>query len=378
MRLAHFVPSALLCLGLGLLSGCASMMGSFGSDAVVDASHKGAQGESVAGSKTYSRLQAAIDAAPADGKRPWRIFIRNGSYKEKLTVSRPNLSLLGESREATVLVFDAASSTVGPDQREYGTAGSATLTVRAPDFSAENLTIENAFDYPKNLARDPQDKLRLRNPQAVALLLDKGADRSRLKQVRLVGYQDTFFANAGRAWVYQSEVLGHVDFIFGAGTVVFEDSDIVSRPRIGQQPSGYVTAPSTQRSTPHGFVFLDSRLKRESADVGPQSVPLGRPWHPTSSFPDGRYADPDAIGSAVFVRCWMDEHITTDGWDEMGGTAKDGGRVFFQPEDARFFEYKSTGPGAAAKPVKRRRQLSDAQAAAYTPDKLLGDWRPAR
>jgi pectinesterase len=59
----------------------------------------------------------------------------------------------------------------------------------------------------------------------------------------------------------------------------------------------------------------------------------------------------------------------------MAGTQKSGpDRTMFQPEDARFFEYKSTGPGA--KTGAKRRQLSEAQAAAYTVAKLLGDWKP--
>jgi len=47
------------------------------------------------------------------------------------------------------------------------------------------------------------------------------------------------------------------------------------------------------------------------------------------------------------------------------------------PENARFFEYKNTGPGAVVN--SSRRQLSDAEAAKFTPQNLLkgtDNWNP--
>jgi pectinesterase len=45
----------------------------------------------------------------------------------------------------------------------------------------------------------------------------------------------------------------------------------------------------------------------------------------------------------------------------------------YQPEDARLFEYASKGPGAG-RASKRRRQLTAAQARAYTTPNLLNGW----
>ena len=41
---------------------------------------------------------------------------------------------------------------------------------------------------------------------------------------------------------------------------------------------------------------------------------------------------------------------------------------------ARFFEYRSAGPGAVAHPARRR--LTDAEARNFTVDKVLGGWKP--
>jgi pectinesterase len=106
-------------------------------------------------------------------------------------------------------------------------------------------------------------------------------------------------------------------------------------------------------------VFRRCRLAKESK-VPPHSVSLGRAWRPTTTFADGRYGDPNAVGMAVYLDCWMDDHIAIEGWDAMEYGARDGSRVALQPEDARFFEFRSRGPGARNN--VRRRMLS-AQAA---------------
>lgn len=98
----------------------------------------------------------------------------------------------------------------------------------------------------------------------------------------------------------------------------------------------------------------------------------GAPGIQTTTFSDGRYADPNAIGQTVFLNTSMDNHIY--GWDKMSGKDKDGNTIWFYPEDSRFFEYKSYGAGAAKSSA--RRQLTDSQAAEYTQSKVLGDWTP--
>jgi len=173
----------------------------------------------------------------------------------------------------------------------------------------------------------------------------------------------------------RSTIAGSVDFIFGAGNAVFSDSTLVTRAR-GRAHSrhGYVTAPSTDIDSQFGFTFINSQLRREPG-VPDNSTALGRPWHPTRTFEDGRYADPDAVGKAVFLHTRMDAHITEAGWDRMAGTARDGeGRDWFYPEDSRFFEYDSHGPGEYRN--EQRRTLSSEQRAEYTLERIFGDWQP--
>jgi pectinesterase len=101
--------------------------------------------------------------------------------------------------------------------------------------------------------------------------------------------------------------------------------------------------------------------------MAPASVTLGRPWHP--------FADPDAVGSAVFVDCWMDDHVGAKGWDRMSMIDSTGTRVWWEPQSARFLEFGTRGPGAVASPT--RRTLTPAQAARLTPAAVLRGWMPA-
>ncbi|HEX2189560.1 MAG TPA: pectinesterase family protein, partial [Longimicrobiaceae bacterium] len=326
--------------------------------AVVDARHRGPDGARVDGVPTFRTLGAALEAAPANAAAPHVIHLRDGRYREKLSVTKPNVWLVGESRDGTVLTWDAAAGHPRPDgSGPYTTRGSYTLRVAAPGFRLRSMTVENGFDHPANAARAADDPARVEGAQAVALLLETGSDRAALTDCRLVGWQDTLFADAGRAYFGGCEILGHVDFIFGAAQAVFEDCDIVSRDRGDPANNGYVAAPSTRRSHPYGFLFVRSRLRREHPGLAPGSVALGRPWRPGGNR--------RAVGSAVFVDVWMDDHVSARGWEPMGG---------YPPEEARLFEHGSTGPGAVASPS--RRVLTDAEAAYYTPAQVLRGWDP--
>ncbi|HMB89850.1 MAG TPA: pectinesterase family protein [Rhodothermales bacterium] len=336
-------------------------------DVIVDAAYEGTPGAPVDGTPTFGTIGEALEVVPEDNMKPFVIFIRAGRYYEKLSVDRPFVHLIGASQDSTILTYVASGDTPSPDGGTYGTRGSFTLRITAPDFRAEHLTIENGFDYPANAAKPDDDPTKVQSPQAVALMTTGTSDRAVFQHCTIRGYQDTLFADAGRQYFHQCRILGHVDFIFGAGQAVFDDCDIVSRNRVDKNPTGYVTAPSTPISYPYGFLFIDSRLVKETPDLPAGSVRLGRPWHPN--------ADPHASGSAVFMRCYMDDHIGPEGYAPISGRNNAGERIWFEVGPAsRFFEYENHGPGALASPERPRLQ---AEAAGwYTPEQVLRGWNP--
>ena len=173
------------------------------------------------------------------------------NWREKILIDRPHVHLIGMHRHACVLSHDTAAGTLKPDGEPWGTWGCASVIVRAPDFQARNLTIENAFDYIGNLAAPKFEPIGPNGAQAVALLLDKGSDRSLLREVDLRGHQDTLFCEAGRS-LFRGCASARVDFIFGAGRALFEHARAHG---CRQARQGYVAVPSISATQEHGLAF---------------------------------------------------------------------------------------------------------------------------
>ncbi|MDQ7905397.1 pectinesterase family protein [Phytohabitans sp. ZYX-F-186] len=285
------------------------------------------------GTGTYRTVQAAIDAVPANNSTRRVITIKAGTYREVIRVpsNKPLVTLqgLGSGPSNVVIVYNNSAGT-------HGTSGSATAFVDGRDFVATNLTISNDFD--ENSASSGH--------QAVALNLN--ADRAVLDNVRLLGDQDTFLVNdATRAYVADSYVEGTVDFIFGGGTIVFDNCSIYEKRSTG----GPITAASTAATKTYGFLFYRSSISGAANNV----TQLGRPWRP-----DAQVLYRESTLSAT-IR-------TAQPWTDMSGNVW---------QNARFLEYRNTGSGAGTN--ANRPQLSDSQAANYTPQRYLAGsdgWNP--
>jgi len=287
------------------------------------------------GSGDFFTIQEAINAVP-DFRKEARttILIRKGVYKEKLVIpaSKINVSLIGQ--EGSVISYDDYASKKNVFGENKSTSGSASCYIYAPDFFAENITFENTSG--------PVG-------QAVAAFID--ADRVMFRNCRFLGFQDTLYTYGKDSRQYYEDcyIEGTVDFIFGWSTAVF------NRCTIHSKGNGYVTAPSTDKAKPYGYVFYDCKL---TAAEGVSKVCLARPWRP--------YA------KAVYIRCEMGKHIIPQGWDNWG--KKDAEKNSF------FAEYQSKGEGAnVGARVSYSRQLKDLKG--YDMEKVLaGDdnWNPVK
>jgi len=311
-------------------------------------------------------ISEALGLAPAVDNGPFRILLGQGRYEEKLLVDKPHIQIQGDGQDDTVISWSDSGDSVGIDGEPVGTWGSYSVMISSPGFAARNLTIENTFDYEANRTLSADDPARVSNTQGVALMLAGGSDRARFENVTFLGNQDTLFVDAGRSYFLDVRIVGHVDFIFGAGQAVFEQADIEVLNRPGKDPVAYVTAPSTHISQPFGMLFVDCRIRRSDESVPPGSVKLGRPWHPG--------ADPAVNGGAVFKNCFMDDSVSEDGYAAISSTVNDVRQWFDLEPDSRFFEYGTHGPGALHGP--RRPQLDDAAARYYIPASVLGGWDP--
>ena len=318
----------------------------------------------------FLTIEQALAAAPKDDSA-YTIFIAEGEYEEKLTIHRGNTHFVGAGMDKTAIFYSGhAGKILAGASKKIGTTGSSSVTVHGTNVSFTSLSIENRFPFIENESLPKAQQAR--GTQAVAIKLTKNSDKVRFFDVKLFGHQDTLYTNAPQAVFIGGKIIGNVDYIFGRGNMLFYKTDLVTLGR-GKPVDvvGFVTAPSTQLSEDYGLTFLQCRFLKDPA-VAKGSVYLGRPWHPTATFPDGRYADPNAVGKTVIIKSFLDDHIFASGWTSMKGTAKGGGKQVFGPETARFFEYQNYGPGAVSHSV--RRTLSDQEATQYSPMKVLGAW----
>jgi pectinesterase len=293
-------------------------------------------------------------------ERP-RILLEPGIFTEKVLVDLAGAEIAGSGPES-VVTFAAAAGLSDRAGRKWGTSGSATMTVTAPEVSLSRLTVRNGFDYIEDRRTGASG-----GSQAVALSLARGSDRIRVTDCAIEGYQDTLYVQEGcRALFRGTMVSGNVDFIFGGALARFDRCEIRSRFVPGMDVQGYVAAPSTRMSQPTGLVFHACRLSREEG-LPDGTVYLGRPWRAGNNM--------DLTGATAYIDCWMDTHIAPAGWTSMGFTDPSGLRRQLMPQEARLFEFASKGPGAAAV-SDTRRFLTDGQARTMLSPATFGDWQP--
>lgn len=326
----------------------------------------------------FASLGQAIDAAPATAS-PYRIWLGKGRWHERATIRRPGVHIIGRGKELTQVQAATAAGNIAADGKPYGTFGTATLAIEASDCRLTGLTIANTFDAPGEMRR-PGGWLADEGggQQAIALSLSSGADRTVVNDCAIIGHQDTLYCAANRALFRSCIISGSYDFIFGGAAARFERCTILSRERI-TPTEGYIAAPSTSMNQPAGLVFDRCDLAREPG-VPDGSVFLGRPWRTSTMVAGKRIGDPRSVGMAAYLRCRMDAHVAPSGWTRMWYTAADGNpRAWFEPEQARFSEYRNSGRGAATPTngVRRRgTMLTSSAVARLTRAEMFGNWTP--
>lgn len=300
------------------------------------------------GSGDFKTVQEAINSVPENNVNPVIIYIKNGIYKEVVTVSENKrfISLVGESSLNTIITYDNFAGKVKENGENVGTSGSASVYLLADETRVENITLENSYD--DSLEIDP---VKINGRQAVAVFTS--GQHVYFNNVRFLGKQDTLYVHKGTMYYYNCYIEGDVDFIFGAAQAVFNQCQIHSLDRGSKVDNGYVTAASTFISEPFGIMIINSKF---TSNAPPKTVYLGRPW------PAG--GNPDAIGSVLITECELGEHIIIEGWTSMNGR--------LEPEEARLYEYKNFGPGAATH-VKRR-QLSEEEVKDWSIQNVLKGW----
>lgn len=300
----------------------------------------------------FNSIQQAVDSIPAG--TPETIYIKKGIYKERVEVRKNNVSFVGESRDDTIITESYYARMIMPDGSKRGTFRSYTFFVYADNFTASNLTFENAAGFGDEFG------------QAIAVYAE--GDNITFKNCKILGHQDTLFTgplpmkekqpggftgptiDGMRRVVHQlyedCYIAGEIDFIFGSATAYFKNCTLFALNR-NQEINAFYTAPSTYEGQAFGYVFESCTF---TGNCPPKSVALSRPWR--------------IHAKTVLLNCNYSDQIIDEGFTDWN-----------KPESHETVYYAEyNGHGEGFKPEKRAayvHQLNESEAALYTLENVM-------
>ncbi|MDE6557480.1 MAG: InlB B-repeat-containing protein [Clostridia bacterium] len=316
--------------------------------------------------KTLTQAVQYLKACDLDAAVNKVIKLQAGTYTEKVWLDVDNVTLmgLGDNIDDTKLTYSLVEGDADAINGSLWGLGCATLHVTGKNFKAYNLAIRNDFDYIKNSGNYSGNQA----AQGVALTLD--ADGSVIYKCHLYGNQDTLFMKSGRAYYYQSQIDGNVDFIFGneSALAYFDDCTIVAINRTavdettgkGKEQNGYVTAAKHDDKTKpdYGYVFNNCEFT-DDGKVKDGAMSLGRPWGAKATV-----AYINCSFSAAYSKMPSSDSGKDHRWHDWNSSTT--------AANADFSEFGSTGAGAITEKVLGGEILTAEQAANYTKANIFG------
>ncbi len=287
--------------------------------------------------KTYLKENQSIQSAIDKAEKGEIIVLLPHVYNEKVIINVDGITLLGQS--GTQIVYGDYAKKIHEDSLEFNTFRTYTVIVEANFVTLENLTIENN-------AYSPTTK-----GQAVALTVY--GNNFKAQNVTLKSMQDTLFLGPlpddlitrydgflrdeerfveGELFSYFNDckIYGSLDYIFGCGTALFEDCQMINID--DNRVIAYVCAPAHSLKQPFGFTFNNCEFLKE--DGFESQIYLARPWRD--------------YGKCTFINC-KTKFITADAFDRWNDS--------YRHQTARFEHYNCN-----LTPVSWAKQLTDDQA----------------
>ena len=241
----------------------------------------------------------------------------NGQNNGQTHIRKSNISIIGQSKDNTIIRNHPTVE---------GISYTATLCVEKnnTDFYAEDLTLENEFDYWGSMAGQSSGT----GAGRADVFFDRG-NRSILKNVALKSWQDTYYSsNANsdyRGYFENCDFYGVVDFICGNGNIWFEKCNLILRDRRGNN----IVAPNTEVGQEWGYVFNKCSIKPESDNMTKftdKDWTLARAWSksPACTYLNTKmYTQPQSYGwgrsmnSEKMYLLRFHEYKSTDAADNM-------------------------------------------------------------
>jgi len=259
------------------------------------------------GSGQFKTIGAALAAYPKNLRGRYIIYVKAGIYDEYITIDKKtvNVFIYGDGPRKTI-VTGSKSYTKG-----FGTMQTATFSAVGEGFMAKSIGFQNTAG--------PQGH------QAVALRVQ--SDRSVFFNCRIDGHQDSLYYHAHRQFYRNCVISGTIDFIFGYGAAVIQNSLIILRRPMDNQFNTVTADGRAERHLATGLVIHNCRIVPEQKlAVDRFKIPsyLGRPWKEYSR--------------TVIMESTIGDVIKPEGWFPWAGN--------FALDTLYYAEYANRGPGA--------------------------------
>uniref|UniRef100_A0A5B7BQY1 Pectinesterase n=1 Tax=Davidia involucrata TaxID=16924 RepID=A0A5B7BQY1_DAVIN len=260
------------------------------------------------GSGRYKTINAALAAYPKNFRGRYIIHVKAGVYDEVVLVSKDhkNVFIYGDGPTRTIVTGRRNVKIA-----KFSTMNSATFAVQGEGFIARSMKFENVAG--------PHGE------QAVALRIQ--GDRSVVFDCNIEGYQDSLYYHTNRQFYRNCYISGTVDFIFGKGIALIQNSVIaVRKPLPGQ--ANTITADGREMANMlGGLVLQNCKIIGERALFPVRfQIPtyLGRPWK--------------AKSRTIVMDSEMGDLIRPEGWAIWQGQN--------YHHTCTYAEYRNRGPGA--------------------------------
>ncbi|KAG4087284.1 pectin lyase-like protein [Neocallimastix lanati (nom. inval.)] len=245
------------------------------------------------GSGKYKTIQAAVNALSTNANAERVIYIKNGTYKEQVTIKKKYVTLIGQNKDKVIITNNLNNAKTGSSSE------CATVRVQADYFKAFDVTFENTAPFPG------------KNAQAPAFY--SYGNKHFFQNCNFLSYQDTLLSYHGTHYFKKCYIRGVTDFIWGYGRAVF-DGCILHIVNKGSKIA-YITASGNEDSNFKNGGFLISNSK-VTVDKG-VTYYLGRLWKKNCYV---IFNNTELPGSQLNKQGWL----TFSGYDNYKKTSKVG------------------------------------------------------
>lgn len=284
-------------------------------------------------------VQSAVNSL----SEPAVVYLSDGIYNQKIEIRADDVTLIGESRESTVITYGDYARKIHADGKEYNTFRTYALCVSGNRARLENLTVINSNTNPAEAGQCvalsvngkffSAENVDIRSTQDT-LFLSPFPDDLVVRYKGFIPERQLYSEGKSLHLFKNCRIYGTVDFIFGCSEAYFKDCEIISV--YDSRKTGFIAAPAHSLAEDYGFNFIGCNLITLGA--GGNEVFLARPWRD--------------FGKCAFVNCNLGKHIKPELFDKWNDTNRD--------ETARFFYYGLSGTGHD--PAAWAKELSEEQA----------------